>query len=269
MYQYGQYCPVAKATEILGDRWTLLIIRDLLTGTRHFNDLERGLPGISRGLLADRLRRLQRMGIVEKQAHRDRRQRTEYRLTRSGEELQPVVESLLVWGSRWAFEEPEAHDLDPLLLLWWMRGRVRVDQLPEHRVVVQFDFTGAVNERYWLILAKDDVSLCETDPGFALDMLVTADISALYQVWLGRLEFGDALHRQQIAIDARPALAQAFPNWFAYSPAAAAVPCCDAIVHMGLMILALPFGQGLSCRTVTVAKRQGVLFVRGWHWRAQ
>ena len=223
MYQYGQYCPIAKATEILGDRWTLLIVRDMLTGTRHFNALERGLPGISRGLLTDRLRRLERMGVVEKLIHKDRRQSTEYRLTTAGVELHTVIDALLQWGAAWAFADPEEQDLDPLLLLWWMRDRVCHDQLPDERVVVQMDFTGAVKERYWLLVTKEDVSICQTDPGFPTDMIVNADIATFYQVWLGRITFAEAMHHRQIEIDAPPALTRAFPTWFSYSLAAPAV----------------------------------------------
>lgn len=228
MYKYGQYCPVAKAAEILGDRWTLLIVRDLLTGTRHFNALERGLPGISRGLLAERLRRLQRMGVVEKLEEAAGPRRTEYRLTQAGLELQAVVESLLVWGARWAFGHPEANDLDPVLLLWWMRSRVRVEQLPEQRVVVQFDFKGAVNESYWLILTREDVSICLTPPGFELDVLITADLATCYQVWLGRMEFAAALKASLVEIEAIPSLAGRFPDWFSYSHAAATVRAVTA-----------------------------------------
>lgn len=223
MYKYGQYCPIAKAVEILGDRWTLLIVRDLLTGVCHFNDLERGLPGISRGLLADRLRRLQRMDILEKIERENDRRRTEYRLTEAGRELNKVIEELLVWGTRWAFEDPEAADLDPLLLLWWMRNRVRFDHLPEERVVIQFDFVGAVVETYWLILTRDDASLCLTHPGFELDVLVKADLATFLQIWLGKKPFSEARQEGAVTIDAIPTLAEAFPSWFAYSLAAPAV----------------------------------------------
>jgi DNA-binding HxlR family transcriptional regulator len=223
MYKYGQYCPIAKAVEILGDRWTLLIVRDLLTGTCHFNDLERGLPGISRGLLADRLRRLERMGLVEKVELADGRQRTAYYPTPAGRELQDVINSLLVWGAQWAFEEPEEQDLDPTLLMWWMRDRVCVDELPEHRVVIRFDFTGAKYEKFWLVLTREDVSVCLTDPGFELNVLVTADLSTFLQIWLGRVSYYEAVRDGRVEVDAVPRLAEAFPNWFAYSLAAPAV----------------------------------------------
>jgi len=223
MYKYGQYCPIAKAVEILGDRWTLLIVRDLLTGTCHFNDLERGLPGISRGLLAERLRRLERMGLLEKLRHPDARRNTSYHLTQAGRELETVIDSLLVWGARWAFEEPEEKDLDPLLLMWWMRSRVCAERLPAERILIRFDFRGAKEERYWLLLTKEDVSVCLTDPGFDLNVLVTADLSAFFQIWLGRLSLAAARGEGLVAIDAIPALAEAFPEWFGYSLAAPAV----------------------------------------------
>lgn len=223
MRRYGQYCPVAKAAEILGDRWTLLIVRDMLSGTCHFNDLARGLPGISRALLSERLDHLQRVGLVEKREETQGRHTTRYELTRAGRELSDVIESLLLWGARWAFEEPRPEELDPILLLWWMRNSVRVEALPDQRVVVQIRFTGAVDATHWLVLTREDVSVCITHPGYDIDVLVTADIGALYQVWLGRLEFADARHAQKLQVDAIPTLARGFPNWFTYSLAAPAV----------------------------------------------
>jgi len=219
----GQYCPIAKAVEILGDRWTLLIVRDLLTGTCHFSDLERGLPGISRGLLAERLRRLQRMGIVEKVRLSNGRRSTAYYLTDAGRQLDAVIDSLLMWGARWAFEEPEEEELDPVLLMWWMRNRVGVDRLPLQRVVVRFDFQGAKRESFWLLLTREDVSVCLTNPGFDLDVLVTADLDAFFRIWLGKDSFSDAVADGLVEVDAIPAFVDAFPTWFAYSLAAPTV----------------------------------------------
>ena len=221
MNKYGQYCPVARAAEILGDRWTLLIVRDLLNGTRHFNDFERGLPGISRALLADRLRRLQKMGVIEKRTTGSRN--TEYQATSAGEELQAVIDGLMTWGARWTFGEPDQDELDPVLLLWWMRDRVCADQLPKERVVVQFDFHGNGGGSYWLVLAKEDVSVCLKHPGFEIDVLVTASLATFYKLWLGRVSYADSLREQKVEVDAIPAYARNFPNWFAWSPAAATV----------------------------------------------
>jgi DNA-binding HxlR family transcriptional regulator len=227
MFKYGQYCPIAMAVEILGDRWTLLIVRDLMSGTRRFNDLERGLPGISRALLAARLRRLQGEGIIDKRAL-GRGRVTEYSLTPAGRALQPVIFSLMEWGAHWAFGAPRPDQLDPVLLLWWMRGRVCLDQLPPHRVVIQFDFGGATTARYWLVLAPDDASVCLTHPGYDIDVLVTADLATYFQVWLGRIGFSDAVRECLIKVEATPALERAFPTWFAWSLAAPTIRAVTA-----------------------------------------
>ena len=150
--KYGQICPISKAAEILGERWTLLIIRDMLTGTTHFNDMQRGLPGISRALLIKRLRQLQEAGLIEKHSRASGRQTTEYHLTPAGEALEGVIGALLVWGATWAFSDPSPGQLDPLLLMWWMRSRVNADQLPQGRTIIQFRFHGAKTETYWLVL---------------------------------------------------------------------------------------------------------------------
>lgn len=221
MHTYGQYCPIAKALEIVGDRWTLLIVRDLLTGARCFNDLERGLPGISRSLLSERLQRLAQAGIVEK-LPAARGARGEYRPTEAGWALQPVIDALLVWGTQWSFGDPTQEELDPLLLLWWMRSRVCHERLPR-RILLQFDFRGcrgAYGERYWLLLAPDDASICLTPPALDVDLVVETDLGVFYQVWLGRLSYVEARARGAIVLNGPPALERAFPTWFAWSLAA-------------------------------------------------
>jgi DNA-binding HxlR family transcriptional regulator len=223
MYKYGQYCPVSRAVEILGDRWTLLIVREMvISGAQHFSEFEAGLPGIPKALLSDRLRRLQRAGIVERLSEPNQR-KTSYQITQAGRELQPVLESMMIWGAKWAFGEPEVKELNPTLLMWWMRDRVYTERLPQQRVIVEFDFWGKSSSSYWLILEPSDVSVCLNHPGFDIDVLVKAELNTFYQVWMGRLSFGQAVSDEKIEIDALPNLARSFPNWFAWSPAAAAV----------------------------------------------
>lgn len=219
MTKYGQYCPVARSVEILGDRWTLLIVRDLLDGKDHFNDLERGLPGIPRALLADRLRRLQKAGLLERHVESGP-QRTRYQLTQAGKELSQVVDALTRWGARWAFGEPDISELDPILLLWWMRDRVYLERLPRRRVVVEFVFHGPRRSTYWLVLQPTDVSVCLTHPGFEVDVHVTAELAALYKVWLGRMTFAEARREQLVDLNTSPSMARNFPRWFAWSAAA-------------------------------------------------
>jgi DNA-binding HxlR family transcriptional regulator len=219
MHLYGQYCPVARAAEILADRWTVLIVRELLAEVSHFNELERGLPHISRTLLAERLRRLQQAGVVERRIA-PRGTRTDYRLTPAGRELQRIIDDLGEWGARWAFGDPRPNELDPIVLLWWMRRRVRLDRIPRRRVVIQFDFRGGAKQPYWLLIEPNDVSVCLKHPGHDIDLLVTADIMAFYRVCLGRSNLSEALLREQVGLDGAPADIRAFPQWFFWSPMA-------------------------------------------------
>lgn len=223
MYEYGQYCPVARATEILADRWTPLIVRELLAGIHHFNELDRGLPGISRELLAERLRRLERTGVVVRHSGSHGHQ-TEYRLTPAGLELQQVIDVVGGWGARWAFGDPRPSELDPIVLLWWMRRRVHQDRLPDRRVVVQFDFRGGTRPgSYWLILTRADVSVCLQHPRFDIDVRLNADLATFYRVWLGRQSLAEALREGRVRLDGLPALVKGFWRWFAWSPMADAV----------------------------------------------
>ena len=230
MYLYGQYCPVARAAEILADRWTVLIIRELLDDVNHFNELQRGLPRMSRTLLAERLRRLERTGVLERRVA-SRGRWTEYRLTSAGRELQPIIAQFGEWGARWAFGDPRPGELDPIVLLWWMRRRVCIEAMGERRAVIQFDFSGRRRQSYWLLIERGDVSVCLKDPGFDIDVIVSADIAVFYQVWLGRVTLSEALRREQVKLDGTPADTRAFPRWFALSPIADTVRAASADRH--------------------------------------
>lgn len=220
MSKYGQYCPVARSLEILGDRWTLLIVRDMLFGAKHFNELERGLPGISRSLLTTRMQQLQQAGIIKKHLNDAGRNTTEYHLTQAGQELLNIIIALQVWGDAWAFGDPTPEELNPVLLMWQMRSRVKVDQLPEFRVVVQYDFCGAMRATFWLILTTEDVALCLTDPGYEINLLITADLVATFKLWAGRINYQEALDDCLIKVDGIPGLVDAFPKWFGWDGAA-------------------------------------------------
>jgi DNA-binding HxlR family transcriptional regulator len=208
---------VARAAEILADRWTVLIVRELLADILHFNELERGLPGISRSLLAERLRRLVRYGVlVGRPAGRGKR--TEYRLTPAGCELQLMIDVLGEWGARWTFDDPRPNELDPIILLWWMRRRVNFDRISRRRIVIQFEFRGAPRRRYWLLIEPSEASVCLQHPSFDIDVTVTADISAFYRVWLGRSTLSEAFRMGQVRLDGATTDLRAFPSWFAWSP---------------------------------------------------
>ena len=226
MSKYGQFCPVARALEVIGDRWTLLIIRDMLLGTTQFNDLERGLPGISRALLSTRLRQLQQSGVIEKRINPSGRKTTEYQLTQAGLELQDVIGSLMVWGEKWAFGDPTPEELDPILLMWWLRKRVEGDKLPEKQIVVQFDLyggrLGSSVHSAWLLLTVSDVTLCLTDPGFEVDVLVTADLAVFFKLWWMRISYHDAINDYDFRVEGTPRMMRNFPVWFGWSTTAPA-----------------------------------------------
>ncbi|HEX6237372.1 MAG TPA: winged helix-turn-helix transcriptional regulator [Acidimicrobiales bacterium] len=216
MRPYAQYCPIAKAAEVLGDRWSLLIIREMLTGSRRFNELVRGLPGLSRALLSKRLRQLERAELVERGPDGG------YALTEAGEELQPLVFAFGEWGAKWAFTDPTLEELDPNLLLWWVKGRIDRSRMPDRIVVLQFVFTDHPN-RYWLVIEPGDVSVCLTDPGFEIDVTITSDLSTMFQVWLGRIPLLEAVRDERVQVDGTPGLVRSFARWFQLSPIAYAV----------------------------------------------
>jgi DNA-binding HxlR family transcriptional regulator len=212
MRTYAQYCPIAKATEVLGERWSLLIMRDMLPGRRRFNELARGLPGISRAMLAKRLRQLEAAALIA-------RDDDGYVMTEAGADLEPVIMALAEWGARHAFTDPAPEELDPDLLLWWIHGRIDRRALPDRIVVVQFTFADHAS-RYWLVVEPQDTSVCLTDPGFEIDVEVRTDLATLYQVWLGRDPLADAVRDGRIELRGSPALTRTFSTWFQRSPVA-------------------------------------------------
>lgn len=222
MEPYGQYCPVARAAEVFADRWTLLIVRELLAGAHRFNELDRGLPGVSRPLLAGRLRRLERASVVERRGAGGGP--PGYYLTPAGQELRAVIDSIGAWGARWTFGDPRPGELDPVLLLWRMRRRPDRAALPPGRTVVRFEFRGGRRPRIlWLVLDRADVSLCLVDPGFDPGLVVTADLRAFSKMWLGRMTLGEATRDGLVQLDRVPDLVRAFPRWLQLGSFAGAV----------------------------------------------
>lgn len=223
MSPYGQYCPIAQALDILGERWTLLIVRDMLTGTRHFNQFRRRLPGMSSALLSRRLRELQHAGLIEKRTGTTTPRSTEYYLTEAGLALEPVIQALLAWGAEWAFGDPSPEEQDPLLLMWWMHDAVDHSRVPLHGIVIQFNFYGAKRVTHWLILNDEEATVCQTDPDYPVDVLVEAELATFFKLWLGRLDYDEALARHGVKVTGAPRFTSAFPTWFTWSPVAPAV----------------------------------------------
>ncbi len=216
MTTYGQFCPVAKAAEVFAERWTPLIVREIVCGSHRFNELENGLPNISRSLLTQRLRSLEQAGVIERRPTGDGRA-WGYYLTEAGTELGSIVIALGEWGQRWVNSEIRPSELDLDLLMWDLRRRLNWDTLPSYRVVVRFDFSGAQVRSYWLVLEHGEASVCRGDPGFDVDLYVTADTVTFHRIWIGHVQLADALHDGHVRIDGPTDLVRAFPGWLSYS----------------------------------------------------
>lgn len=218
MDTHQSFCSVAQAADLLTLRWMPLVLRELLCGSHRFNDLHRGLPRMSRTLLARRLADLVAAGVAERRpvgadAH------LEYHLTQAGEELRPLIMQLGVWGKRWVRRDVTREALDPTLLMWDMQRRIVMEALPPRRVVVSFHFPDApaVHQQYWLVLKQDEVDLCLNDPGHDVDLNVFSNVRALTDVWTGDLTISRALRDESVRLSGPPALRRAFPDWLGLS----------------------------------------------------
>jgi DNA-binding HxlR family transcriptional regulator len=213
MKTYGEYCPIAMGAELIGDRWTPLVLRELICGSTRFSEIHRGVPRMSRTLLAQRLKQLERQEIIEK------RPGPTYHLTPAGEHLEAVVWGLGEWATQWLIGDPAKEHLDGAHLLWRVRQRIVEAALPERRVVLEFNFPQASKgRRLWLLLDRDGSSVCERDEGFTVDLLVEADITEFLRVWAGRSTWHDAQAAGRITLHGPRDLVGAFPSWFALSP---------------------------------------------------
>jgi len=220
MANLGQFCPVAVASEIFAERWTPIILRELLSGSHRFNEIHRCIPLISRPLLVRRLRDLEAAGVGRATAPQKGKPR-EYHLTESGREFRTAIEALGTWGQRWTVRV-QRDNLDSGLLMWNIRRRVALDRLPERRVVVHFEFRGipsgrSMVKKCWLILERSGCDVCLSDPGYEVDVWVDADLASLVTVWLGDVSFAAAVREKKIRLAGTPALVREFPAWLMLS----------------------------------------------------
>jgi DNA-binding HxlR family transcriptional regulator len=211
MRTYGQYCPIARGAEIFAERWTPLIIRNVHLGCETFGEILEGAPGLSRTLLTQRLKQLERLGVVES-APKAQGRGHRYQLTSSGHDLFKVCQTLGEWGARWLEIAPE--NLDPFVALWSMCNALRRDRLPEQRVVIRLDFTGfRPHERYWLLLEHREAEICKTYSGLDEDLYITADAEAFVKWHAGQLSWAEATRGSRIQLDGPSWLVRAFPTW--------------------------------------------------------
>ena len=197
---YGQFCTVARAAHALCERWTPLVIRELLVGSRRFNDLHRGVPRMSTSLLAQRLRHLEELGVVQRSAVG---KVSEYSLTKAGEELRPIIMALGHWGASWIGSSLRENELDAPLLLWDIRRCVRIAEFPPRPVVIHFKFRdGRRGEgAWWLVVENGAADLCRDDPGRELTLIVDTTVRALTEVWMGDCTPQEALKSRELRVE--------------------------------------------------------------------
>jgi DNA-binding HxlR family transcriptional regulator len=214
---YGQFCPVAKASEIVAERWTPLVIAELLAGSTRFNDIRRGVPLMSQTLLSTRLKELVRVGIVERRDAGGRTQ--EWHLTQAGKALGPVIQQLGEWGLQYAQDPLGPGDLDVTVLVWNIRRGVDPAIFPERRVTVYLEFTDIPEpkKRWWLVNDRGAVDLCPTDPGFPVDLYITTDIRTMIAVWFGKLAWREGVRSKRIEVVGEPEFRGRLSSWFLLS----------------------------------------------------
>jgi len=215
---YGQFCPIAKACEALGERWTMLLIRELLCGSRRYNDFKRGLPLISPTMLSQRLSTLLERGLIERKHSNDQKS-WEYHLTQAGRELEPIVMSLGEWGARWVRSQMSKNDLSVELLMWDMRRTINCAALPQRRTVLHFEFKDLDKKfnNWWMLAENNIIDLCIDDPGFDSDVTFVSDLRTMTQLWLGDTTLSEARSSGKLDVSGSSTLTRNIPKWLVFS----------------------------------------------------
>jgi len=224
MKSYGQFCSVARALDLLGERWTLLVVRELLAGSTRFNEVRRGIPRISRTMLAARLRELQDAGVIVRAVAADG---PTYALTEAGWELATVVRELGTWGQRRLPRTLPAEELDADALVWDIRRRVRVEALPASPIVARLELAPPRGATRFLLLRRSEVSVCGENPGFPEELRIRGSLRTLTAWWRGDISLARA-RSEGMVVDGRRAWVRAFPAWFERYVIADVAPVGDA-----------------------------------------
>lgn len=217
---YGQFCPVAMAAEVVCTRWTALVLRELLCGSRRFTDLRKGVPRMSPTLLSKRLKELEEVHII-RQLRDPRTGSPEYVLTEAGEELRPVIMSLGNWGQKWIESSLSLRNLDPTLLMWDMRRHLNPEPLPKRRVTVRFTFAEApehVRDHWLVVEPTGETDLCHIDPGHEVDLFVSGSLRSMTAVWMGKAKLKDVVEDGSLELIGDAALSRNMQSWLGLSP---------------------------------------------------
>ena len=207
------YCPIAASVEVLGDRWTPLVVRELMVGASGFNEIHRGIPRASRTLLAQRLRELERRGLVRHEASRPGRPGV-YALTAAGQALTPIVWAMGAWAAEWMFGDPSDEQCDGLTVIWRTHQAAVPTKLPESRTVVHLVLTGAGGAQGWLDIQRPGITVCKEDQGLPVDLALEADTAQMHRWLVGLVPFRDLVAHGHARFLGPSRLAKAFPGWF-------------------------------------------------------
>ena len=218
MDRYCQFCPVAKAAEILCEKWVILVLRELMMGSTRFNDFRRGLPKISPTILSRRLKTLEEQGVIARTPTSGKRN-YEYHLTESGEELRPIILGFGTWGHRWAKNKITNEDLDAGFLLWDMRRRLNTDYFKENRVVIHIEFTDQkkADRFWWMIVDQNEIDLCFEDTGHEPDIVIATTLPTMTKIWLGYRDIHTAIDKQEIKIVGTSSYVKNITKWLGRS----------------------------------------------------
>jgi len=216
---YGQFCPVAMASEVLCTRWTMLILREFCAGSTRFNELRKGVPRMSPTLLAKRLKELVSAGIIER-VSQNGSGAAEYHLTRSGEDLKQIVMGIGIWGQRWVETHDALDNLDPNLLMWDMRRFINPAPLPKDKCTVQFQYSDLppAKRNYWLVIENGEADLCSTDPGFEVDLYVVTDLRTMTAIWMGVTTVSKEIRDERLELIGPGDLCRSMQQWLGLSP---------------------------------------------------
>jgi DNA-binding HxlR family transcriptional regulator len=215
--EYGQFCPVAKATEIIGEKWTLLLIRELLMGGNRFNELQRGLSLISPTMLTKRLGTLEQRGLVIKKRIPGQRG-FEYYPTQSCQELLPIIRSLGDWGMSWARGNLTDSDYDVELLMLYLKRNVLPDKLPGNQTVIRFKFNDIKDmANWWIVVEQQDVDICIQDPRKDVDMYFTTTVKTMAGIWMGDTTYRKALKSGELQVSGPTVLTRNITSWMTNS----------------------------------------------------